>query len=79
MHHTHFAGTDDSAMKTPAVSRGLARFRQEHGEFPTAPNNGSDDELDPDYQGNSAEFNDDIFNNGSDVEIDEDDAGSDKE
>jgi hypothetical protein len=65
-------------MKTPAGSSGLARFREEHGdEFPTAPNNGSDDELDPDYQGNSAEFNDDIIDNGSDVEVDE--AGSDKE
>jgi hypothetical protein len=73
-----FAGTDDSAKKTPAGSSSLARFREEHGdEFPTAPNNGSDDELDPDYQGNSAEFNDDILDNGSDVEVDE--AGSDKE
>jgi hypothetical protein len=68
-----FTGSD-SAMKTPAGSKGLARFREEHGEFATAANDGSDDDLDADYRVNNDGFNSDIYNNRSneeDVDVNE--------
>jgi hypothetical protein len=65
--HELFTGSD-SAMKTPAGSKGLARFREEHGEFATAANDGSDDDLDADYRVNSDGFNNDIYNNRSNEE-----------
>jgi hypothetical protein len=56
----------DSALKTPAGSKSLAKFRDEHaGEF--AMTDGSDDELDADYQINSG----DEYKNGDDGEYDD--------
>ena len=64
----------DSALKTPAGSKSLAKFRDEHaGEFATTANDGSDDELDADYQINSGDDgeNDDESNKGNDGESDD--------
>jgi hypothetical protein len=68
-----FSATD-SALKTPAESKSLAKFRYEHaGEFAATANDGSDDELDADYQINSGDDgeNDDESNKGNDGESDD--------